>query len=91
MRAIVVCRDRECMRPQGVGVAPEQRLMISANAERDDDNGGCKRADLFLKTPVRGQFGNQPDDRYGDADERQIGIAIGMSVPAHLHDSHYRD
>jgi hypothetical protein len=32
--------------------------MISASAERNDDDGGYKRADLFLKTPARRQFGN---------------------------------
>src|SRR5882672_3219261 len=65
--------------------------MISASAERDDDDGGYKRADLFSKTPAHRQFGNQPHYGDGDTDERQIGIAIGMSLPAHLHNSNYRD
>jgi hypothetical protein len=43
MRAIIVCRHRERVRPQGIGVAPERCLMISASAERNDDDGGYKR------------------------------------------------
>src|SRR5207302_5921674 len=80
-----------CVRPERIGVAPERRLMIGASAERNDDNGGCKRTDLFLKTPARGQFGDQPYKGDDDADERQIGVAIGMSLPAHLHDPNYWD
>ena len=59
--------------------------MIRASAERDDDNGGCKHTDLFSKTPALRQFGNEPHDGDGDAAERQISIAIGMSLPAPLH------
>src|SRR4029077_10006677 len=79
------------MRPERIGIAPERRLMIGANAERNDDNGGCKRTDLFLKTPARGQFSDQPYKSDGDADERQIGVAIGMTLPPRLHDPNYRD
>ena len=64
--------------------------MISASAERNDDDGGYKRADLFSKTLAHRQFGNQP--RYGDrdTDERQISVTIGMSLPSNLYDSNYR-
>src|SRR6267143_860336 len=65
--------------------------MISASAERNDDNGGSKHTDLFLKTPACRQFGNQPHYGDGDTDERQISVAIGMSLPANLHHSNYRD
>jgi hypothetical protein len=91
MCAVIVCRHRERMRPKRIGVAPERRLMISASAEGNDDHGGCKRADLFSKTPARGQFRNQPHDGNGDTDERQISVAIGMSLPPHLHNSYCRD
>src|SRR5207253_11399061 len=47
MCAVIVCRYLERMRPKRIGVTPERRWMISASAERDDDNGGCQRADSF--------------------------------------------
>src|SRR5438445_273783 len=64
--------------------------MISARAERNDDDGGYKRADLFSKTPAHRQFGNQPHYGDHDTDERQISVTIGMSLPSNLYDSNYR-
>ena len=89
--AVIIRRYRKRMRPKRIGVAPKSGLMIRASTERDDDNGGCKHTDLFSKTPALRQFGNEPHDGDGDADERQISITIGMSLPAHLHNSNYRD
>ena len=90
MSNVVVLGQRDRAYPEGLCVVPVMHLPIGKDPKQEDANHGGN-GQPSLGDPVRAcQVGDQPYDHYKQADERDVGIAIGHRLLTHLHQPDHR-
>ena len=86
----VVCGAGERVGPQGFAVFPIRGLFPGADHQHCEHGGHQTPKGRAARMPFRAPLRRQPRHRHINPNLRQVGVAIGMGLVAHLDDSHHR-